>query len=459
MVRAGRRVIFSAEELARGTGGALVHAGPSGPVVTDSRKVRAGDWFLALRGERFDAHDFLPQVEAAGCAGAIASRVPPSWARGFVRVEEGLRALTDLARFARSGFPGPVVGITGSAGKTTTRAMTALVASTIGKVHQTEGNLNNHVGVPLTILAAANDADVWVIEMGMNHLGEIHHLQEIARPTVRVITNVGAAHLEGVGDLEGVARAKGELFAGAVTGDVCCVNDDDERVRRIAIPAGVRVLRYGSKKDCDVRWTHARVEPRHLATTFRIEVGREVVEGSIRSPGIHLVHDACAAVAAGVALGVPVASMGPAIERYEPVGMRLRIEPGPRGTRVVNDAYNANPMSMEASLRMLASLEGVRRIAVLGDMLELGSDEEAAHAGVLATAQGLGLDGVFAAGPRFRSPAERLGIAWAPDADSLAPMVAAVLRENDILLVKGSRGMQMERVVHLLSGTTVNGAH
>jgi UDP-N-acetylmuramoyl-tripeptide--D-alanyl-D-alanine ligase len=427
-------------------------------VVTDSRKVRAGDWFLALRGERFDAHDFLPQVDAAGCAGAIAAHVPETWARGFVRVDDGLEALTALARFVRDGFSGAVVGITGSAGKTTTRAMTALVCSEIGEVHQTEGNLNNHVGVPLTILAAPSDADVWVIEMGMNHLGEIHHLQEIARPSVRLITNVGAAHLEGVGDLDGVARAKGELFAGAVAGDVCCVNDDDERVRRIPIPSGVRVLRYGSKTGCDVRWTDAHVDA-SLTTSFRIEVGRETVEGSIPSPGIHLAQDACAAVAAGVALGVPVASMGPALSRYSPVGMRLRIEPGPRGTRVVNDAYNANPMSMEASLRMLASLEGVRRIAVLGDMLELGRDETAAHRAVLETAHGLRLDGVFAAGPRFQASAERLGIPWAPDAASLAPLVAAALREGDVLLVKGSRGMGMERVVHLMAGTTGNGAH
>jgi UDP-N-acetylmuramoyl-tripeptide--D-alanyl-D-alanine ligase len=454
-------MILSAEQIARGTGGLLVASGPSGRVVTDSRKVGAGEWFLALHGERFDGHDFLPQVAAAGPAGTIASRVPAGWTAGFVQVGDGLRALTDLARFVRSRFAGPVVGITGSAGKTTTRALVGLVASALGRVHQTEGNLNNHIGVPLTILAAPEDADVWVIEMGMNHLGEIDHLQGIARPTVRLVTNVGAAHLEGVGDLEGVARAKGELFAGAVPGDVCCVNDDDQRVRRLPVPAGVRILRYGSEKGCDVRWTDAQVDPHRLATRFRIEVGDEVVEGTLRSPGIHLAHDACAAVAAGVALGVPVASMAPALARYEPVGMRLRIEDGPRGTKVVNDAYNANPMSMDASLRMLASLQGVRRLAVLGDMLELGRDEATEHAAVLETAKGLGLDGLFVAGPRFRAAAVRLGIVWAEDAIALAPLVGAALREGDVVLVKGSRGMGMERVLHLLSPDSIaaNGAH
>jgi UDP-N-acetylmuramoyl-tripeptide--D-alanyl-D-alanine ligase len=451
-------MIFTAEQLAKGTGGELMAPGPIGRVVTDSRKVGEGDWFLALKGDRFDGHEFLSLAAQSGCAGVIAARVPEGWAQGWVRVDDGLQALTELARFVRAQFTGPVVGITGSAGKTTTRALAGLVAAGLGRVHQTEGNLNNHVGVPLTILAAPVDAAVWVIEMGMNHLGEIKALQAIARPTIRLITNVGAAHLEGVGDLAGVARAKGELFDGAMPGDVCLVNQDDERVRGLPIPPGVRVLCYGSQIGSDSRsstpldviLTDAHVDPQKLVTRFRIEVGDQVIRGTLPSPGLHLAHDACAAVAVGVALRVPLDGIGRALGQYQPVGMRLRIEPGPRGSQVINDAYNANPMSMEASLDMLAGLAGVRRIAVLGDMLELGGEEATAHASVLRKAHGLGLDGLFVAGPRFRPTADALGIPWAPDAASLAPLVDPVLQEGDVLLLKGSRGMSMERVLQTL---------
>jgi UDP-N-acetylmuramoyl-tripeptide--D-alanyl-D-alanine ligase len=330
--------------------------------------------------------------------------------------------------------------------------MVALVAEALGPVHQTEGNLNNHVGVPLTILAAPPEARAWVLEMGMNHFGEIALLQDIAAPTVRLVTNVGAAHLEGVGDLDGVARAKGELFEGARPGDVCCVNGDDPRVRALPIPPGAQRLVYGRQKGFDVRWTDAEVRPDTLSTWFRVEVGPDTVEGVIPSPGLHLAANACAAVAAGVALGVPTVGMGAALGRYEPIGMRLRVEEGPRGTRIVNDAYNANPSSMDASLRMLAGLAGVRRVAVLGDMLELGAEEAAAHRAVLELAAALGLDEVLVAGPRFRAPAEELGVTWAPDAASLAPILAARLRPRDVVLVKGSRGMAMERVLQGLGG-------
>lgn len=443
-------MIFSAEQLAEGTGGTLVSAGPNGPVVTDSRRIRPGDWFLCLAGDRFDAHDFLPMAGRAGCAGAIGQRVPDGWQHGFVRVDDGLEALQNLARYVRGRFSGQVVGLTGSAGKTTTRAMIALVAEARGKVHQTEGNLNNHIGVPLTLLAAPVDADLWVIEMGMSGFGEIDLLQEIARPTVRLITNVGAAHLEGVGSIEGVARAKGELFAGANPGDVCCVNVDDPQVAKIPLPDGVRVIRYGTQNDCDVRLTDAAVDARTLVTRYRIEAADAVVRGTLDSPGIHLAHNACAAVAVGMALRCPLEPMGPALSRYTPVGMRLRIEDGPLGTRVINDAYNANPISVAASLRTLAGLSDVRRVAILGDMLELGADEIAEHRHVLELASGLGLDGIFVAGPRFCEAAEGMNVIARPDAESLAPSLRDQLRSGDVVLVKGSRGMAMERVLQRL---------
>ncbi len=448
-------MIFRADEIAAATGGRLLSAGPPGPVGTDSRRLQPGMWFLALVGENFDGHDFLQHAAAAGCAGTIACRVPAGWTRGFVQVDDTLRALQDLASSARESFPGLVVGITGSAGKTTTRALTALALEGLGPVHQTEGNLNNLIGVPLTILRAPPDAASWVLEMGMNHLGEIWRLQEIGRPRIRLITNVGAAHLEGVGSLDGVAQAKGELFAGAQEGDICCVNLDDPRVASIPVPEGVRVIGWGRSERAEVRLTDAVVDSEQLVTRFRVEVGADVVLGQIRSPGLHLAMNATAAVAVAVAARAPLDGLGRRLSRYEPVGMRLRLEDGPGGIRVINDAYNANPVSMAASLRTLAALPP-RRVALLGDMLELGSYEAAAHEEVLGLACELGLELVGVAGPRFGAAARRLGVQVleAPDALALGARLRGTLLAGDRVLLKGSRGMGMERILAALAGET-----
>ena len=363
-------------------------------------------------------------------------------------------ALQALGRAVRAPFSGPVVGITGSAGKTTTRAMTALILEALGPVHATEGNLNNHIGVPLTLLRAPVDARCWVIEMGMNHLGEIALLQEIAAPTVRLITNVGAAHLEGCGSIEGVARAKGELFDGAQPGDLCLVNDADPRVRALPVPEGVRVLRFGTDAACPVRLTDAVVDPDRLCTRMRIETPTGSVRITLNSPGVHLAWCTLAAVAVGVALHVPTAEMAERLAAYQPVGMRQRIEDGPGGTKVINDAYNANPLSMAAALRTLAAIRAPHRYALMGDMLELGAGEAECHDEVLRLALDLDLDRVACVGPRFAASALRLGcsdrVLLAPDAQTLAGMLAPDLSPGDLLLLKGSRGLAMERCLTAL---------
>ena len=274
-------MIFTAAALAQATGGELVRSGDAGPIDTDSRRLRPGSWFVALTGARFDGHAYLPHASAAGCAGCIAQRVPEGWTGGFIRVPDTLIALQDIARYARAGFDGPVIGITGSAGKTTTRAMTGLALSSLGPIHQTAGNLNNHIGLPLTLLAAPADAAAWVIEMGMNHRGEIDLLQDISKPAIRLITNVGAAHTEGVGGIEGVAKAKGELFDGARPGDVCIINHDDPHVRALPLPDGVRIMRFGTTADCDIQLTAAAVDPDTLHTRFRVQTPTGVVRATV----------------------------------------------------------------------------------------------------------------------------------------------------------------------------------
>lgn len=441
-------MIFDAATIAAATGGELVSAGPAGPLTTDSRRVPPGAWFVALAGDRFDGHDFLGVVEASGAAGAIVSSVPVGWTAGLVRVPDTLVALQDVARHARQGFAGPVVAITGSAGKTSTRVMIVEVLRALGRVHHTQGNLNNHIGLPLTLCAMPPDADALVVELGMNHLGEIALLQDIARPTIRLITNVGAAHVEGCGSMEGVAQAKQELFDGALPGDVVCVNLDDPRVTAMPLPEGVRVVTYGSDPSATIRLTDAVIDPERLQTRLRIETPDGTIRATLDVPGVHLAINAAAAVAVAWALRVPIESVGPALSRFQPEGMRNRVE-HIGGIAVLDDAYNANPVSMLAALHTLASLKG-RRVAALGDMLELGSEEAHAHHSVLGMAI-VSCDEVWVSGPRMVAAAAAFPSVRAfDDVDLLSAALTASLASGDVLLVKGSRGARMERVVERL---------
>lgn len=442
-------MIFDARTIAAATGGELLGEGPAGPVGTDSRRVPPGSWFVALAGEKFDGHDFLGVVAASGAAGALVSRAPERWSAGLVRVPDTLVALQDLARFVRGQFHGPVVGITGSAGKTSTRVMVAEVLRSLGVVHHTQGNLNNHIGLPLTLCHLPPDADVMVIEMGMNHRGEITLLQGIASPTVRLITNVGAAHVEGCGSIEGVAAAKQELFDGASAGDVVCVNLDDPFIAAMPLPEGVRVITWGRHPDAQIRLTDVSVDGSRLQTRLRIETPEGTVRATLDVPGEHLATNAAAAVAVAFALRVPIEHLGPALSRFQPEGMRNRIE-RIGGVAVLDDAYNANPVSMLAALRTLAALPG-RRFAALGDMLELGAEEAPAHVEVLRAAVGAGLAGVWVTGPRMAlASASVPGVRTFDDADALGAALAEAAVEGDSALVKGSRGARMERVVERL---------
>lgn len=445
-------VILDGTTIAAATGGRLLREAPAGPVLTDTRALVPGAWFLALRGERFDGHAFLGAAASAGAVGCVVDTDPgAAWTGGAVVVPDTLKALQDLGRHARAAFSGPVVGLTGSSGKTTTRALVALALRSLGRVHQTTGNLNNHVGVPLTLLACPDDAAAMVVEMGTSSPGEIALLADVARPDVRLIVNVGPAHLQELGGLDGVAHEKGALFRSALPGNVVCVNVDDPRVAAIPVPPGVRRITFGT--DADVAVIDAEVEPETLSTRAKWLTPTGIAFSILPAPGTHIALDAAGALAVAVALGVDVDEAAQAFRDYAPVGMRMRAERTPGGWTALNDAYNANPASMEASLRVLAGLPP-RRVAVLGDMLELGPGEADWHAKVASVARELALDLVVLVGPRMSAAAFPGALAFVDPAEAVEPL-RAWLRPGDTALFKGSRGARVERVLDALVGQRV----
>jgi len=438
---------FDGATIASVTGGRLVKDAPAGRIHTDTRSLEAGDWFLAFRGERFDGHRFLEQALSSGAAGCI---VDEAWggadpAGGLVVVPDTLRAYQDLGRHARRQFEGVVVGLSGSSGKTTTRSFIALALSPLGKVHQTVANLNNHIGVPKTLLAAPSDAVAQVVEMGTSSPGEIQVLAQIGEPDLRLLVNVGPAHLEELGGLDGVALEKGALFRTARPGDVVVVNLDDPYIAAMVLPQGVRRVTWGVGGDVELLDAVLDADTLHTVSTFRTPTG--TFTASLPTPGRHLAHNAAGAVAVAWALGVAPHAAVAALEGYEPVGMRLKAQDLPGGVLALNDAYNANPASMAASLRLLASLPG-RRLAVLGDMLELGPDEAAFHDEVATLAHDLALDGVVFVGPRMQAASTKCpgALAFATPGAAVEP-TRALLQSGDRVLFKGSRGAHVEQVL------------
>jgi len=446
-------MIFDGKTIAVATGGTLVRDAAAGEILTDTRKLGPGSWFLALSGERFDGHDFLPTAHEAGALGCVVSSRANEVSGGAVLVDDTTRAIQDLGRYARSQLAAPVVALTGSSGKTTTRALIALAISPLGAIHQTVGNLNNHLGVPMTLLATPDDAAGVVVEMGTSSHGEIALLADIARPTVRMVLNIGPAHLLELGGLEGVAREKGQLLATMSPGDVAVVNIDDPYVAAMQVPG--RRVTWGEGGDISLR--SAELDPETLHTRVVFDSPDGELRATIPAPGRHIAHNAAGALAVAWAIGVDLTAAVAALEGYAPVGMRLRSEELPGGVTALNDAYNANPQSMEASLRLLASLPG-RRIAVLGDMLELGGDERRWHAEIAALATSLELDLVILVGPLMGRTDVPGALSFADQAHAVGAL-QSFLHAGDRVLFKGSRGARMERILQSLRHETSSGEH
>lgn len=430
-------------------------------VCHDSRQLQRGDLYVALRGERHDGHRFVEQAEAAGAVGALVS----DWVDSplpQLRVPDTLTGLQAMGAAWRAQQSLPVVAVTGSNGKTTTKQMLAAILATRGPVLATAGNLNNHIGVPLTLLGLRAEHRSAVIEMGANHAGEIALLTRLARPDVGVVTQAGDAHLEGFGSREGVARAKGELFAGLDHG-IAVINSDDAYAGLWAgLAQQVRQIRFGLGVNADVRAEAVEALSTSDTQGSRFVLETPVGRTSVRLPlpGLHNVINALAAAACAVAVGVDVAEIAEGLDRLVPPPGRLSWKSTPQGARLLDDSYNANPSSLQAGMALLAAQPGTR-LLVLGGMAELGADSVRLHHEAGRAARALGLDAIYGLGALaaeavrgFGSPAKAF-----EDIDELTAAVRARLDSNSVVLIKGSRSARMERVVAALTGDAPGEIH
>jgi UDP-N-acetylmuramoyl-tripeptide--D-alanyl-D-alanine ligase len=423
-------------------------------VSIDSRTLVPGQLFVALRGERFDGHAFLGAAMTRGAAGAIVERAA-DLALPQIVVADALAALTALAAAWRAGSAAVVLGVAGSNGKTTTKELLGAIAGRAGSTLATRGNLNNHIGVPLTLLRLEPSHRYAVIELGANHPGEIAALAALAKPAIALVTNAGDEHLEGFGDLDGVARAEGELFAALAAGGTAVVNADDPFAGMWAgmVPAGARVLRFGIEARADVRAQaiSGRIESGAFVTAFTLAVAGAEARVMLPLAGRHNVSNALGAAAAAHAAGIDLPAIVAGLERMRPVSGRLQLKPGLRGAWLIDDSYNANPSSVRAGIDVLCALPGEHWL-VLGEMAELGDGTSAAHAGIGDYARRAGITRLFALGAAARHAADSFGAraSWYEDAAALGDALVAGLEPGVTALVKGSRVNRLERVVERL---------
>jgi UDP-N-acetylmuramoyl-tripeptide--D-alanyl-D-alanine ligase len=422
-------------------------------VSTDSRTLAAGDLFVAIRGERFDGHDFAAAARDRGACALLVSR-PLDVDLPQVVVDDTLRALAEGAAAWRRQFELPLVGVGGSNGKTTTKELLASILRRLGPCMATEGNLNNHIGVPLTLFRLQRTHRSAVVEMGANHAGEIAALVALAAPTVGLVTNAGAEHLEGFGSLEGVARAEGEMFAG-LGGDATAVINADDAFAPLwhGLSTAGRCLSFGLRRDADFRARELVSGVEHGAWISRFELATPGGPVAVRLSltGEHNVLNAAAAAAAAWACGANPAQIAAGLAEVVPVRGRLQLKPALHGAWIIDDSYNANPSSALAALEVLGSVAGERWL-VLGDMAELGEHAVAGHAEVGRAARRHGVTRLFAVGSTTPHAVEAFGRGgrWFPDAAALTAALREALRPGITALVKGSRLNRLERVVEAL---------
>ncbi|SCC09660.1 UDP-N-acetylmuramoyl-tripeptide--D-alanyl-D-alanine ligase [Gordonia sp. v-85] len=407
----------------------------------DSRSVRPGQLFVPIVAER-DGHDFIKSALDGGATAYLSSRVDPVGGTA-IRVADTALALADLGRAVRARVRDRVVGITGSVGKTSTKDLLAGVLRTTYRTAASEKSFNNELGLPITLAAAADDVEAVVLEMGARGVGHIDLLCSIAKPTVGVITRVEGVHLELFGDIESVARAKGELVESLPADGIAVLNADHRYVAAMADRTSARVLRYGLSPDVDVYASDIVLDD-ELRASFRLHTPWGSTEVRLGARGEHQVPNALAAAAAAGGLGVPVESMADGFLAAELSGLRMELATSSRGVTVLNDAYNANPTSMSAALRSLATLPASRRVAVLGTMAELGADSPDQHRAIALEARDLGIEVIAVAEADYGDTARHVS-----DVDGVSAELGD-LDDGTAVLVKGSRVAALERVAQAL---------
>ena len=418
-------------------------------IVTDSRKILPGNLFVPLKGEKTDGHNYIPQVLAAGALASLSEMDLAGNPGNYILVESALEAMQKIAAFYRNHLGLKVVGITGSVGKTSTKEMIASVLKERYKVHKTAGNFNNHIGLPLTIFGLKKEHEVGVLEMGISDFGEMHTLASMANPDICVITNIGLCHLENLKTRDGILKAKTECFYHMRENGTVILNGLDDKLNTIKEVNGAAPVFYG--REGDNAYATNVTDLGLLGICIKLHLNGEVREVSIPIPGEHNIYNALAAACVGHALGMDIKEICRGIENVETIGGRSNLI-HVKGMTLIDDCYNANPVSMKASIDVLSKAEG-RKIAVLGDMGELGTEEKELHAQVGAYLSKKNIDHLFCAGELSREIAREARknpmctVAHFTSKEELIPALLQEVKEGDTILIKASHFMEYPEIV------------
>ena len=443
---------FTLQEIAAACGGTYVgdEALKSQCITSverDSRQIKDGSLFLAIKGGRVDGHDFIEKCFDAGAICAICEKAPENPSKPYILVDSTLEAVKKIAKAYREKFDIPVVGVSGSVGKTSTKEMLCAVLSRKFKTHKTQGNLNNELGVPLTLLAMPEDTEVAVIEMGISGFGEMTRLSAMAQPTICVLTVIGSCHLENLGDLDGVLKAKTEMFQNARPGASFVLNGDDEKLATLQTVNGTEPVFYGisDKNRYHAENIQNNGEGGVSCTLCYDDTRLDVVIPAI---GNYMVANALAAVAVGRLLGMNEDELKAGVQAYKTVGSRANVI-NTGGIRIIDDCYNANPNSVRASVDTLVNFGG-RTVAILGDMKELGTNELPLHFETGRYAHDKGVALVLAVGPLAKELAKGADGRWFESIEALEKELPGLLLPGDTVLVKASHSMQFEKITAFL---------